>query len=147
MRDVAGRIKKYRLVRYRRPEPKARRTLLRLLLIALCVWLAYQVIASEHGLIKISRTKSEIQELDREAASLVNEKEELDETAKTYENNPYLVEKALRDELGMAKEDEIVYRFEDEKEEEEELPVVEPEKPAEKDSSGEKGKQPAKGKR
>ncbi|KPJ59276.1 MAG: hypothetical protein AMJ46_11955 [Latescibacteria bacterium DG_63] len=120
MRDVAGRIKKYRLVRYRRPEPKARRTLLRILLIALSVWLAYQVIASEHGLIKISRTKSEISELDREAASLVKEKEELDETAERNENNPYLVEKALRDELGMAKEDEIVYRFEDDEEKEEE---------------------------
>lgn len=119
MRDVAGRIKKYRLLRYRRPEPKARRTLLRILLLVLSAWLAYQVIASEHGLMKISRTKDEIRKLDREAASLVKEKEELDETAKRYENNPYLVEKALRDELGMAKEDEIVYRFEDDEEKEE----------------------------
>jgi cell division protein FtsB len=120
MRDVASRIKKYRLLRYRRPEPKARRTLLRILLLALSVWLAYQVIASEHGLIKISRTKGELKELDREAASLIKEKEELNETAKKYENNPYLVEKSLRDELGMAKEDEIVYRFEDDEEKEKE---------------------------
>ena len=113
MEDIASRIKRHRLVRYRRPEPRNRKTLVRLALIALCVWLAYQVVASEHGLVKMAQTKSELKRLDTEAALLLKDKGTLSETAKLYQNNPFLLEKALRDELGMVRQGELVYRFDD----------------------------------
>jgi len=111
--NIASRIKRHRLERYRKPEPKNRRLLIRLALIGVCVWLAYQVIASEHGLIKMAQTKSELKRLDIEATLLAKEKAKLGETAKLYQNNPFLLEKALRDELGMVREGERVYRFRD----------------------------------
>jgi len=113
MEDIASRIKRHRLVRYRRPEPRNRKTLVRLALIALCVWLAYLVVASEHGLVKMAQTKSELKRLDTEAVLLLKDKGTLGETAKLYQNNPFLLEKALRDELGMVRQGELVYRFDD----------------------------------
>jgi cell division protein FtsB len=119
MENIASRIKRYRLVRYRRPEPKGRKTLVRIALLALCVWLAYQVVASEHGLVKMTQAKNDLKRLNTEAALLVREKAKLSETAKLYQNNPFLLEKALRDQLGMARENELVYRFDDVPEKEE----------------------------
>jgi cell division protein FtsB len=113
MEDIASRIKRHKLVRYRRPEPKGRKVLVRIALLTLCIWLAYQVVASEHGLVKMTQAKSELKRLDSEAALLVREKAKLSETAKLYQNNPFLLEKALRDQLGMARESELVYRFDD----------------------------------
>jgi cell division protein FtsB len=113
MEDIASRIKRHRLERYRRPEPKGRRALVRIALLALCVWLTYEVVASERGLIRMAQTKSELRRLDTEAALLVKEKTKLSETEKLYENNPFLLEKALRDQLGMVREGELVYRFDD----------------------------------
>jgi cell division protein FtsB len=113
MRDVAQRIKQYRLARYRRDEPRMRRSLVRLLLAALCIWLAYQVIASEHGLIKISATKMEIERLEQETLQLASEKKSLDETVKLYQNNPFLLEKALRDQMGLVRDGEVVYRYDE----------------------------------
>ncbi len=113
MRDVAARIKRYRLARYRTDEPKARRALMRLLLVALCVWLAYQVIASDHGLIKISSTKMQMRQLAQEEQQLLAEKKNLNETLKLYQNNPFLLEKALRDQMGLVRDGERVYRFEE----------------------------------
>jgi cell division protein FtsB len=117
MESSASRIKRHRLLKYRRPEPKGRRTLVRIALVAVCLWLAYQVVASEHGLIKMAQ--SEFKRLNSEAALLVREKAKLSETARLYQNNPFLLEKALRDELGLVKEGERVYRFQDEPEKEE----------------------------
>jgi len=119
MEDIASRIKRHRLVRYRRPEPRGRKLLIRIALLALCIWLAYQVVASEHGLVKMTQAKSELKRLDSEAALLVGEKAKLSETAKLYQNNPFLLEKALRDQLGMTRENELVYRFDDVPEKEE----------------------------
>ncbi|MCX5800223.1 MAG: septum formation initiator family protein [Candidatus Eisenbacteria bacterium] len=113
MDDVASRLKRHRLERYRKPEPKGRKALIRIALAALSVWLAYQVVASEHGLIKMGQTKSELRRLDTETALLLKEKAKLSETAKLYQNNPFLLEKALRDELGMVRKGELVYRFND----------------------------------
>jgi cell division protein FtsB len=113
MRDVAARIKRYRLARYRTDEPKTRRALMRLLLVALCVWLAYQVVASDHGLVKISSTKTEIRQLAQEEQQLLAEKKNLGETLKLYENNPFLLEKALRDQMGLVRDGELVYRFDE----------------------------------
>jgi cell division protein FtsB len=113
MRDVAARIKRYRLARYRTEEPKARRALMRLLLVALCVWLAYQVMASDHGLIKMSSTKMQIRQLAQEEQQLLAEKKNLNETLKVYQNNPFLLEKALRDQMGLVRDGERVYRFEE----------------------------------
>jgi len=119
MENIASRIKQHRLVRYRKPEPRGRRNLIRLALIALCIWLAYQVVASEHGLVKMAQTKSELRRLDAESALLLREKSKLSQTAKLYQNNPFLLEKALRDELGMVRQNELVYRFNDVPEKEE----------------------------
>lgn len=113
MEDIANRIKRHRLVRYRKPEPKGRKNLVRIALIALCIWLAYQVVASEHGLVKMAQTKSELRRLNTESVLLLKEKVKLNETARLYQNNPFLLEKALRDELGMVREGELVYRFDD----------------------------------
>ncbi len=119
MENIASRIKQHRLVRYRKPEPRGRRNLIRLALIALCIWLAYQVVASEHGLVKMAQTRSELRRLDAESAFLLKEKSKLSQTAKLYQNNPFLLEKALRDELGMVRQNELVYRFNDVPEKEE----------------------------
>lgn len=113
MENIASRIKQHRLERYRKPEPKGRKTLIRVALIALCVWLAYQVVASEHGLVKMAQTKSELRRLEAESTLLLQEKSKLNQTAKLYQNNPFLLEKALRDELGMVRQNELVYRFND----------------------------------
>ena len=86
--------------------------MMRLLLVALCVWLAYQVIASDHGLIKMSSTKMQIRQLAQEEQQLLAEKKNLNETLKVYQNNPFLLEKALR-EMGYVRDGERVYRFEE----------------------------------
>jgi len=86
---------------------------MRLLLVALCVWLAYQVIASDHGLIKMSSTKMQIRQLAQEEQQLLAEKKNLNETLKVYQNNPFLLEKALRDQMGLVRDGERVYRFDE----------------------------------
>ena len=86
---------------------------MRLLLVALCLWLAYQVIASDHGLIKISSTKMQMRQLAQEEQQLLAEKKNLNETLKLYQNNPFLLEKALRDQMGLVRDGERVYRFEE----------------------------------
>jgi len=112
MRDLTRRIKHYRLGRYGRPpHPVARR--LPWLWLAGALWLIWIVALSEHSLWRISRLHAENERSVREAAEVREEIARLESEAADPRRRRQRAERWLREQGGMARPDEIIYRIQD----------------------------------
>jgi cell division protein FtsB len=110
MRDIGNRIGRYRLGRYAPPvNPRTRR--LRWLLAGLLVWLAWASFGSEHSFYRVWRLQREDARAQREFDRLRAEQERLDAQSDSPEARRTLAERMLRENSGMARPGEIVYRI------------------------------------
>lgn len=112
MRDVTRRIQRYRLGRYGRPpRPLLRRWPWLWVLVGL--WLAWVGVLSEHSLWRISRLRAENERSLRDVTSVRQEIERLEREAADPRRGRARAERWLREQGGMAKPGEIVYRIQD----------------------------------
>jgi cell division protein FtsB len=93
-------------------QAQVRRRFLRALIVIGILWAGYGIIAGEAGLIRIWSLKEEARDLERNIAALKQETEEIRRQHELLETDPEFLEKVARENYGLAREDEIVFRFE-----------------------------------
>jgi cell division protein FtsB len=109
MRDIGNRIRKYRLQRYAGPEVQRRRRL-RWAGLAAAVWLLWAGVVSDHSFYRLWRLQIEKartqQQLDRLQVELRESEAEITDPQALRD----LGERRLREQSGMSRPGEIVYR-------------------------------------
>lgn len=111
MRDLARRIQRYRLGRYgRAPRFRLRRWPLWL---AGGAWLAWAAFLSDHSWLRILKLRGETQRSQRQTAAVEQEIERLEREASDPRLRRESAERWLREQGGMARPGEIVYRIQD----------------------------------
>ena len=110
MRDISGRIQRYRLSRYAVPEGRVRRHL-RWIALGLAVWLSAVGVISSHSFIRLWRLSRENARTQRELEGTRRELARLDADLRDPARLKGLGERVLREEDGMAKPGEIIYRI------------------------------------
>ena len=112
MRDVTRRIQRYRLGRYGRQDgPLLRRWPWIWVLFA--VWAVWAFALSDHSLWRILRLRAENERSVREVSSVREEIERLEHAAADPRQGRLRAERWLREQGGMAKPGEIIYRIQD----------------------------------
>ncbi|MFC2076507.1 septum formation initiator family protein [candidate division KSB1 bacterium] len=81
------------------------------LLLGLGLWFFYVIIASEQGILRILSFRNRIEETAGEIKALETVQDSLKRELTGLENNLDLVEKHAREELGMVKPGEVVYKL------------------------------------
>jgi len=84
---------------------------LKLLLLLLGIVFSIFTLFGDKGIIKLVKLSSESKELDVEIAKLEKDNLKLYKTINSYKNDKRFVESIARKELGLAKENEIIYQF------------------------------------
>src|SRR5437899_10258733 len=82
------------------------RTILGVALAALLV----HDISGTHGFLAMRRTQKEIERLRREIRQVTAENRELDAQVKALKSDPKLIERIAREELGLAREGELIFK-------------------------------------
>ena len=110
MRDIGRRINRYRLGRYA-PDgvPLGRR--LRIVWLIAVVWLAWAALLSEHSFYRTWRLDRENTRTRKELDRVRAEVERLDADARDPAAERMRAERRLREQQGMAKPGEIIYRI------------------------------------
>ncbi|PYU13227.1 MAG: hypothetical protein DMG29_12405 [Acidobacteria bacterium] len=91
--------------RKRQPYPNS--TILGVALAALLV----HDISGTHGFLAMRRTQKEIERLRREIRQVTAENRELDAHVKALKSDPKLIERIAREELGLAREGELIFKL------------------------------------
>lgn len=68
-------------------------------------------LAGPNGFIQLCRLKHELRSIEQKNNSLQKEIIEVNNSIFGYQNSNYILEQAAREELGLARPDEIVYIF------------------------------------
>lgn len=108
MKDIGGRIRRYRLGRYAPAASPFRRRLRWVWLIGLA-WLTWAAFLSEHSFYRTWRLDRENRQARADLARLRSEVERLDAESRDPAANRARSERQLRERHGMAKPGEIVY--------------------------------------
>lgn len=112
MRDVTRRIQRYRLGRYGRTSgPLLRRW--PWLWVAAALWLAWVGLFSDHSLWRIGRLRAENQRSLKEVAAVRERIETMEHEAADPRQRRDRAERWLREQGGMARPGEIVYRIQE----------------------------------
>ena len=90
------------------------------LLLGLGLWFLYVLTLSDQGIVRIIRLKNRIEQGEKDITALEAEQDSLQSELSGLENNLDLVEKHAREELGMVKPGEVVYKLVPGREESEE---------------------------
>jgi cell division protein FtsB len=106
MRDIGRRIGRYRLSRYAPPVDRVRRSLRWGWWLG-ALWLVWIALISDHSLLRIWRLSAEIH---ASQVRLVNSSRELGLITATLRNPGLLAERTARENFGMARRGEIIYR-------------------------------------
>ena len=77
-------------------------------------WALFEGLFSQHSIIKLRHCMQERDKVQEEIAQAELQIAEYREWLDRLDNDPYFVEKMARERLGMVREGEIVYRYEDE---------------------------------
>ena len=112
MRDVTRRIQRYRLGRYGRNEPG----LLRRwpwVWVLFGLWAVWAFVLSDHSLWRILRLRSENERSVNEVANVREEISRLEQAASDPRQSRQRAERWLREQGGMARPGEIIYRIQD----------------------------------
>jgi cell division protein FtsB len=83
------------------------------LALAVIAWALFEGLLSQHSLIKLREFRHRRDDLQQQVAQAENQRAEYKKSLERLENDPYFVEKLARERLGLVKEGEIVYRFEE----------------------------------
>jgi len=85
----------------------------RTVLVLLAVWAVYEGFLSGHSVLNLYRFKQERNELRRQLAEAEARRDELKRRLELLETDPFTLEKLAREEMGLARPGEIVYRYEE----------------------------------
>ena len=117
---MLGRRKKlYRLLevglvdKLKRKTAQKKKTIKKLLFLFLGVFLVYSFFAGPYGFLRIFSLLNEKKELKFEAKKLEAKILEMENRKERLESDSFYLEKVAREKLGMAREDEKVYKFVD----------------------------------
>uniref|UniRef100_A0A832I3D4 Septum formation initiator family protein n=1 Tax=Eiseniibacteriota bacterium TaxID=2212470 RepID=A0A832I3D4_UNCEI len=110
MRDISRRLQRHRLSRYARPENPLRRGL-PWAAVALVAWALWMGVVSDHSLWRIWRLQREHRQTERELARVEAELLRLAREAEDPVAQRRRAERWLREQGGMARPDEIIYRI------------------------------------
>jgi cell division protein FtsB len=110
MRDIGTRIQRYRLSRYAPPEDHVRRGLRWAWLVG-ALWLVWVGFVSEHNLMRLRQLSHEGRHSEAELKRLNIEVARLDAQQRDPAAQRLLAEHALRENSGMARRGEIIYRI------------------------------------
>jgi len=110
MRDIGSRIGRYRLRRYA-PARRLNPSWLRWGMIGLGMWLLWAAAVSDHSLYRIWRLSREQKASRAELGRVQREYARLEAQDESPRAKRELAERRLREESGMAKPGEIIYRI------------------------------------
>jgi cell division protein FtsB len=110
MRDISGRLKRYRLSRYAPPEDLLRRRM-HWAWWGLALWVLWASLLSEHGFYRLWQLRRENQRTQVELHQAERELQRLDGELRDPDALRGLAERVLREKNGMARPGEIVYRI------------------------------------
>jgi len=107
MRDIGRRIRRYRLSRYAPPVDRVRRSLKWAWWLG-ALWLVWIALISDHSLLRIWRLRAALESSGRRLAESRRETEGI---AATLRHPDLLVERTARENYGMARPGEVIYRI------------------------------------
>ena len=81
--------------------------------IAVLVCMGLLILLGDRGLYDMLALKGKVRTLSQENAGIMRENEELKETIRLLRNNARYIEMVARNDLGMVRKGDIVYRFAD----------------------------------
>lgn len=110
MRDISGRLKRYRLSRYAPPEDPLRRRL-HWAWWGLGLWVIWACFLSDHGFYRLWQLHRENQRTQAELSRAELELGRIDAELRDPRALRGLAERVLREKNGMARPGEIVYRI------------------------------------
>ena len=90
---------------------KTRAALLPFLLMVMAIMTVPTLVLDEQGLPRYRRLRSEVAELRESNQELVREIAELKSEIEALRTDPSYVERIARDELGMVRDEELVFQF------------------------------------
>jgi len=89
-------------------------TVLRILcgiLVILNLWLIYGIFSASKGIRNYRRHREQVTELEQKIKNIQNENRTLFRKIQSFKNDPKVRERAVRQQLGWAREDELVIEF------------------------------------
>ena len=92
-------------------QARVRKHLPRLLLAIVGLWIGYGLIAGEAGLLRILALKRQARALEAEVARLEAQTRQRREERDRLRSDPAYLEKIAREDFGLARPDELVFRF------------------------------------
>ncbi|MCJ7496808.1 MAG: septum formation initiator family protein [candidate division Zixibacteria bacterium] len=102
-KDLLNRIKKDPLLQ--------RKILRRLLFLLFLASVFYLYFGGNYGFLRILSLKKEKESIILETKRLQAQNMDLELEKEKLKNNPFYIEKVARERYGMAKEDEVIYKF------------------------------------
>jgi cell division protein FtsB len=99
----------------------------RTLIVIVLAWIVYEGALSQHSVVNLYKFKKEKSQLEQELATAEAKRDSLKRQIELIESDDFTIEKLAREKMGLAKEGEIIYRYEEPAEEEsEEAPLTPP---------------------
>jgi cell division protein FtsB len=92
------------------PPSFLRRHLRTILAVALFALLIHDIFGA-HGFLAMRRTQKEIEQLRREIDRVNAENRELDGQVKALKNDPRMIERIAREEMGLARPGELIFKL------------------------------------
>lgn len=82
-------------------------------MVALLMLLVYSTVSGERGLLHLLRLTQEQRQLEARVRALLHENTDLKSRIRRLQTDDDFLEKVAREQLGLVRENEIVYRFRD----------------------------------
>ncbi len=73
--------------------------------------LVAQVLFGEHGFLAMRRAQKEVEKLHQEIAQLNDENKKLSGEIQALKSDPQLIERIAREEMGLAKQGELIFKL------------------------------------
>jgi cell division protein FtsB len=112
---TAERISSRRLYRFKKPTYPGQSRAKRLIILFLVLWVGYVFIGGRHGIIKIITLHREKAQLEKRETELRERVKQLELQSKLMQKDPFYIEKVAREDFGLAKKGEIIYRMQNSK--------------------------------
>lgn len=77
------------------------------------LYISLSLVFGENGLLRFLKLRSETGALRAEVETIRSQNNDLSEEIERLQKNPDLIEELARDELGLTKEGEIIFKFDD----------------------------------
>ena len=110
MLDLVRRLEKRGPVRLHTGGAAPQRWPLRLGLVAFAGWLIYLFVFSEQGIVHLLSLRREIARVDQHSAVMAGRVKLVDEELQRIRTDPFYTEKFVRENTGMVRQGEVVYR-------------------------------------